>query len=58
LGGPLGRCTRHGSRRNAGAVALTLTAQDVARLDALPVSGEREGEAGDNWFDGVTPALG
>ncbi|GLY40327.1 aldo/keto reductase [Amycolatopsis sp. NBRC 101858] len=52
--------TLHASRleENAGAVALTLTAQDIARLDALPVSGEREGEVGDNWFDGVTPALG
>ncbi|MEU3986619.1 aldo/keto reductase [Streptomyces sp. NPDC026672] len=49
--------TLHVSRleENTGAAALTLTAEEITRLDALPVSGERESELGHNWSYGVTP---
>ncbi|GAA5178495.1 aldo/keto reductase [Rugosimonospora acidiphila] len=49
--------TLHVSRleENAGAAELTLDAAEIARLDALPVTGERESELGHNWFYGVTP---
>jgi aryl-alcohol dehydrogenase-like predicted oxidoreductase len=49
--------TLHVSRleENAGAAGLTLDAAEIARLDALPVSGERESELGHNWSYGVTP---
>lgn len=52
--------TLHVSRlqENAAAADLVLTGADIARLDTLPVSGEREGEMGDNWSYGVTPPLG
>jgi aryl-alcohol dehydrogenase-like predicted oxidoreductase len=40
---------------NAGAAELVLTDEEVARLNDLPVSGEKEISLGDNWFDGVTP---
>ncbi|UWE10710.1 aldo/keto reductase [Actinacidiphila bryophytorum] len=51
--------TLHVSRleENSGASLVDLTAQEIARLDALPVVGERESEAGHNWQDGVTPPL-
>ncbi|MFJ5265046.1 aldo/keto reductase [Streptomyces sp. NPDC088387] len=49
--------TLHVSRleENSGAGKVTLTAEEVARLDALPVVGARETESGRNWFNGVTP---
>ncbi|MGR3867140.1 aldo/keto reductase [Streptomyces graminifolii] len=49
--------TLHVSRleENTAAADLRLTAEEIARLDTLPVVGEREGEVGHNWFDGVTP---
>ena len=51
--------TLHVSRleENTAAAGLTLTGAEIARLDALPVTGEREIELGHNWFDGVTPPL-
>ncbi|SEG68126.1 Predicted oxidoreductase [Actinacidiphila yanglinensis] len=42
---------------NSGAARVRLTAAEIARLDALPVHGERESDLGHNWFDGVTPPL-
>jgi aryl-alcohol dehydrogenase-like predicted oxidoreductase len=42
---------------NTAAAGLTLTSAEIARVDALPVMGEREIELGHNWFDGVTPPL-
>ncbi|MYX54839.1 hypothetical protein GTZ89_03645 [Streptomyces sp. SID8382] len=49
--------TLHLSRleENSGAAELALTEEEIARLDALPVSGERESELGHNWSYGVTP---
>ncbi|SDO35296.1 aldo/keto reductase [Actinacidiphila guanduensis] len=49
--------TLHVSRleENSGAAHLALTEPEIARLDALPVSGERESELGHNWSYGVTP---
>ena len=51
--------TLHISRleQNTAAAELTLTDQEIARLDAIPVSGEREVELGYNWSNGVTPKL-
>jgi aryl-alcohol dehydrogenase-like predicted oxidoreductase len=51
--------TLHLSRleENAAAAELALGADEIARLDALPVSGEREVELGHNWSYGVTPPL-
>jgi aryl-alcohol dehydrogenase-like predicted oxidoreductase len=51
--------TLHVSRldENTAAAGLTLTGAEIARLDALPVTGEREIELGHNWFVGVTPPL-
>jgi aryl-alcohol dehydrogenase-like predicted oxidoreductase len=51
--------TLHVSRleENTAAAGLTLTGAEIARLDALPVTGQREIELGHNWFDGVTPPL-
>ncbi|GAA0692490.1 hypothetical protein GCM10009548_75590 [Streptomyces malaysiensis subsp. malaysiensis] len=40
---------------NSGAAELALTEEEIVRLDALPVSGERESELGHNWSYGVTP---
>jgi aryl-alcohol dehydrogenase-like predicted oxidoreductase len=40
---------------NTGAAALTLAGDEIARLDALEASGERETELGQNWSYGVTP---
>ena len=39
------------------AAFLTLSSEEIARLDALEVAGEKEIELGHNWFDGVTPPL-
>ncbi|MFJ4845599.1 MULTISPECIES: aldo/keto reductase [unclassified Streptomyces] len=52
--------TLHVSRleENTGAAGLALTEEEIARLDALPVAGERESELGHNWSYGVTPPLG
>jgi aryl-alcohol dehydrogenase-like predicted oxidoreductase len=49
--------TLHVSRleENVAAAGLVLTDAETARLDALPVSGERESEMGHNWSYGVTP---
>ncbi|GAA3717740.1 aldo/keto reductase [Streptomyces tremellae] len=49
--------TLHVSRleENAGAAHLDLTAAETARLDALPVVGERETRLDENWSYGVTP---
>lgn len=49
--------TLHVSRleENAAAAGLTLTAEEISRLNALVVSGERENELGYNWSNGVTP---
>jgi aryl-alcohol dehydrogenase-like predicted oxidoreductase len=49
--------TLHVSRleENTAAATLALAADEVARLDALPVSGEREVDLGHNWSYGVTP---
>lgn len=51
--------TLHVSRleENAAAAGLTLTTDEIARLDGLPVSGDRETELGHNWSNGLTPAL-
>jgi aryl-alcohol dehydrogenase-like predicted oxidoreductase len=51
--------TLHVSRleENTAAAGLTLTGEEIARLDALPVSGERYGDLGNNWSYGVTPKL-
>jgi aryl-alcohol dehydrogenase-like predicted oxidoreductase len=51
--------TLHVSRleENSAAAELALTSADTARLDALPVTGEREIELGHNWSYGVTPPL-
>jgi aryl-alcohol dehydrogenase-like predicted oxidoreductase len=51
--------TLHVSRleENAAAAQLTLTSAEIARLDALPVTGERESELGYNWSLGTTPPL-
>ncbi len=50
--------TLHISRleENSGAVGLVLTAGEIARLNDLPVHGEKEISLGGNWFDGITPA--
>jgi hypothetical protein len=40
---------------NTAAAERTLTGAEIARLDALPVTGEREIEPGYNWSYGVTP---
>ncbi|MFJ8021482.1 aldo/keto reductase [Streptomyces sp. NPDC096311] len=40
--------------QNAQAANLVLTADDMARLDAVTVTGERE-HMGDNWTSGVSP---
>jgi aryl-alcohol dehydrogenase-like predicted oxidoreductase len=45
----------HRLEENAGAAALTLSEEELRRLDALPVSGERESELGHNWSYGTTP---
>ncbi|MGW1209218.1 aldo/keto reductase [Streptomyces sp. NPDC002499] len=52
--------TLHVSRleENSAAADLRLTPEEISRLDTLPVVGEREGEVGHNWFDGVTPPQG
>ena len=42
---------------NTAAAGLTLTAAEIARLDALPVDGEREIDMGSNWSYGITPPL-
>ncbi|WP_346779626.1 aldo/keto reductase [Streptomyces sp. S3(2020)] len=42
--------------QNAQAVNVVLTADDIARLDAVTVTGEREYMA-DNWTSGVSPQL-
>jgi aryl-alcohol dehydrogenase-like predicted oxidoreductase len=46
---------------NAGAAEIELTAEQVATLDAIPVSGEREPATflnARNWTEGLTPPLG
>ncbi|MFD3451944.1 aldo/keto reductase [Streptomyces sp. NPDC058691] len=49
--------TLHVSRleENTAAAGLSLADEEIARLDALPVTGERETEMGHNWSYGVTP---
>jgi aryl-alcohol dehydrogenase-like predicted oxidoreductase len=42
---------------NAAAAALTLTDDEITRLNAMKVVGERELEISDNWLGGVTPPL-
>ncbi|GHJ37161.1 aldo/keto reductase [Streptomyces sp. TS71-3] len=42
---------------NAGAAGLSLTADEIERLDATSAHGERESELGHNWTYGLTPAL-
>jgi hypothetical protein len=42
---------------NTAAAGLTLAGAEIARLDALPVTGQREVELGYNWSYGVTPPL-
>jgi aryl-alcohol dehydrogenase-like predicted oxidoreductase len=51
--------TLHVSRleENTAAAALRLSGPEIARLDALPVTGQREIELGYNWSYGVTPPL-
>jgi aryl-alcohol dehydrogenase-like predicted oxidoreductase len=51
--------TLHVSRlaENAAAAGLVLAGAEIARLDALPVAGQREIELGYNWTRGVTPPL-
>ncbi|MCF3960768.1 aldo/keto reductase [Streptomyces fuscigenes] len=41
---------------NAGAADVTLTADEIARLDSTSAHGARESELGHNWSEGVTPA--
>lgn len=43
---------------NAGGASLALTGDELKRLDALTVAGEREVSLDDNWSYGVTPPLG
>ncbi|WP_446038250.1 aldo/keto reductase [Streptomyces sp. SID1121] len=52
--------TLHTSRltENSAAADLTLTAQEIGRLDAIPVSGDRESVLGQNWSYGITPKHG
>ena len=40
---------------NAAAAGLSLAGEEIARLDALPVHGDRETEMGHNWSNGLTP---
>ena len=47
----------HRLEENAAAAELALSTEEIARLDALRVSGERESEMGHNWSYGVTPPL-
>jgi aryl-alcohol dehydrogenase-like predicted oxidoreductase len=51
--------TLHVSRldEDTAAAGLTLASAEIARLDALPVAGQREIELGCNWSYGVTPSL-
>ncbi len=51
--------TPHAGRlaENAGGALAGLTAAETARLDAFTVTGGREGNAGDNRLNGVTPPL-
>ncbi|MEU6491719.1 aldo/keto reductase [Streptomyces sp. NPDC046984] len=51
--------TLHLSRleENSAAVDVELTLEEITRLDALPVVGEREMDLGNNWIDGITPPL-
>ncbi|MFK3978912.1 aldo/keto reductase [Micromonospora sp. NPDC050397] len=46
---------------NSAAANLTLTTAELAALDAITVTGDRERQSAmeaQNWFDGVTPPLG
>jgi aryl-alcohol dehydrogenase-like predicted oxidoreductase len=43
--------------QNAGAADLTLTLQELARLNAIKITGERESDLGHNWGFGTTPPL-
>lgn len=40
---------------NCAAAAFTLTDGEIARLDEVTVSGDKEIALGHSWFDGVTP---
>jgi hypothetical protein len=40
---------------NSGAASLALSADELVRLDTLPVHGARETELGHNWSYGTTP---
>lgn len=45
---------------NTAAADLTLTPDEVATLDVIRVTGDREGASAreaKNWFDGLTPPL-
>jgi aryl-alcohol dehydrogenase-like predicted oxidoreductase len=42
--------------QNAGAAGVALSEADVARLDAVTVTGARETVLSGNWTSGVTPA--
>ena len=42
--------------QNARAAEVVLSEADVARLDAVTVTGARETVLGGNWTDGATPA--
>ena len=69
--GRAGLAARQGARRradpghpadryleqNAPAATVTLTGEQIERLDAITVIGSREVRLDGNWTDGVTPAL-
>jgi hypothetical protein len=42
-------------KENTASAELVLTGEEIARPDALPVSGARRIELGHNWSYGVTP---
>ena len=44
--------------QNSAAAQLTLTGEEIDRLDAITVTGERESDLSGNWAAGVTPAQG
>jgi aryl-alcohol dehydrogenase-like predicted oxidoreductase len=43
--------------QKAGAADLTLTLQELVRLNAIKIAGERESDLGNNWGFGTTPPL-
>ena len=42
---------------NTLAAQISLTADEIAELDGITVSGDRHADRGGNWTDGVTPPL-